>query len=109
MRIPSELLPPIGNLGKEVDRKSEPVEPVESAARLADELAASPQGQPPPSKKGGRPESPKAVGPDDENKPEPVERRHADRRSKDQPILLDTRTNRGRRRAPGEAHINIKV
>ncbi|KFB73025.1 MAG: hypothetical protein AW09_001748 [Candidatus Accumulibacter phosphatis] len=106
MRIPSELLPPIGNLGKEVDRKSEPVEP---AARLADELAASPQEQPPPSKNGGRPESPKAVGPDDESKPEPVERRHADRRSKDQPILLDTRTNRGRRRAPGEALINIKV
>ena len=106
MRIPSELLPPIGNLGNEADRKPEPVE---SAARLADELAASPQGQPPPSKKGGRPESPKAVGPDDESKPEPVERRHADRRSKDQPILLDTRTNRGRRRASGEAHINIKV
>ena len=106
MRIPSELLPPIGNLGNEADRKPEPVEP---AARLADELAASPQRQPLPSKKGGRPESPNAVGLDEERKPEPVERRHADRRSKNQPILLDTRTNRGRRRAPGEALINIKV
>ena len=106
MRIPSELLPPVGTLIKEVDRASGPVEP---AARLTDELATSPQGQPPPSrKKGGHP-PPTAIGPEEENRPAPVERRSSDRRSKNQPVLLDTRSNRGRRRAPGEAPINIKV
>lgn len=84
--------------------------PVEPAARLTDELAASPQKQPPPSpKKGGYPPPPTAIGPEAESKPEPVERRRSDRRSKNQPVLLDTRSNRGRRRAPGEAPINIKV
>lgn len=107
MRIPSELLPPVGTLIKEVDRASGPVEP---AARLTDELATSPQGQPPPSRKKGKPPPPPtAIGPEEESRPEPVERRHGDRRSKNQPVLLDTRSNRGRRRAPGEAPINIKV
>jgi len=107
MRIPSELLPPVGTLIKEVDRASGPVEP---ATRLTDELVASPQGQPPPSrKKGGQPPPPTAIGTEEENKPAPAERRSSDRRSKNQPVLLDTRSNRGRRRAPGEAPINIKV
>ncbi len=110
MRIPAEIVPPVGNLNREVagDRKTEPVG---SAAGLADELAASAQGQQPApfnEREAHRHPAP-AANAQEEKQPVTVERRQSERRSEKQPVLLDTRSNRGRRQAAGETQINIKV
>ncbi len=111
MRIPAEAIPPVSTLSKELegDRKAEPVG---SSARLESELSASPQDETRPFAKPEQrrpPAPPQTVAPQQENPPLPVERRQAERRSENRPVLLDTRSNRGRRRASGEVRINIKV
>ena len=82
-----------------------------ASARLADELSASPQGQPlhpamgPPRPRQVTPPAPPPVP----QAPPPAERRRAERRSEQQPVLLDTRSRKGRRQASGEVGINIEV
>ncbi len=111
MRIPAEAIPPVANLGKEFasNRKAEPVG---SPARLANELSAAPQDQALPSaaqEQRGQPKAQGSVDPRQENQAVAVERRQAERRSEIRPVMLDTRSNRGRRRASGDVRINIKV
>lgn len=111
MRIPSEAIPPVGNLSKEPEGERKAA-PVGNSTRLANELAASPQDRPLPfgEKKGAAPPAPPiAVAPDQASQPLAVERRQGERRSENRPVLLDTRSKRGRRQNPGEGGINIKV
>ena len=119
MRIPAEAIPPVANLSRELLESDRKAEPVGAAARLADGLSASPQGQPPPfGEHELRPPPAAAATPapapaEQENTspgtPMAGERRRAERRSEKQPVLLDTRLKKGRRQAPGDVGINIKV
>ncbi len=111
MRIPAEAIPPLANLGKELESKHK-AEPVGSSARLANELSAAPHDQAPPSaerEQRGQPAAQESVDPRQESEALPIERRQTERRSENRPVLLDTRSNRGRRRSAGELRINIKV
>jgi hypothetical protein len=110
MKIPAETIPPVPNLGREIsdERKTEPVS---NLAGLASGLSASPQGRPLPTQPrppgGSRVDSPPAV--EEAGAPPVVERRKGERRSESRPVLLDTRTSKGRRQSPGDGRINIKV
>ena len=111
MKIPTDVMPPLGNVSKELegDRKAEPVG---NAARLANELSTSLRGQAPPfGEQQARAQSPTAaVSREHEAPPPAVERRQQpERRSENRPVLLDTRARKGRRQDPGEVRINIKV
>ncbi len=110
MRIPAEVIPPVANRSKEIEGERK-TEPVGGAAGLPDEVSASPHGQPPPlAERGKRRQA--ATAPviiQQQEAPPQVERRQAERRSENRPILLDTRTQRGRRQASGDQRINIKV
>jgi len=111
MRIPAEAIPPVTNLNKDLDvgRKAEPVG---ASGRVGNELSASAQGEPalPGDQPARRPPRPPA-GPLAPPQSTPVtgERRQAERRSEKRPVLLDTRSRKGRRQTPGEGGINIKV
>jgi len=111
MKIPTDVMPPLGNVSKELegDRKAEPVG---NAARLANELSTSLRGQAPPfGEQQARAQSPTApVSREHEGPPPAVERRQQpERRSENRPVLLDTRARKGRRQNPGEVRISIKV
>lgn len=110
MRIPAEVIPPVANLNKEIvgERKTEPVG---GAAGLPDEVSASPDGQAPPfAERGKRRQAATSPVVHQQQEPPPqVDRRQAERRSENRPVLLDTRTQRGRRQASGDQRINIKV
>lgn len=110
MRIPAEVIPPVANLGKEIEGERK-IEPVGSAAGLPEEVSASPHGQAPPfAERGKRRQTAATPVIHQQQEPPPgVERRQSERRSEIRPVLLDTRTQRGRRQASGDQHINIKV
>mgnify|MGYP000858798271 FL=1 len=111
MKIPAEAIPPIANVGREIEGDKR-VEPVNSLARLASDVLASPQEETPSSAPGAtyRPRAATAAaGHQAENPLLPVERRRAERRVENRPVLIDTRSNRGRRRGVDDARINIKV
>lgn len=139
IRIPSDALPPPTIVGPaKTSDTPPPVGPVGNVTEVVNDLAGSPPrqsplGSPPP--KGARapdvpsndsrfanpyatphrqqeasatPEAPGAA-PDGAAPTVPVERRKTDRRAENRPVLLDTRTQRGRRMASDDAGINIKV
>lgn len=89
MQIPPEAIPPAVSPRKEPagERK---VEAVASATRLADALSAPPKDQ-----------TLAFI--------ETAERRRAERRVENRPVLLDTRSRRGRREASGEVQFSLKV
>lgn len=113
MRIPAEIIPPVGNPNKEADAARKP-EPVGVAAGLANDLSASPQNdralagrEPPP------PRSAEAAatttGTPAVNATVAVERRQGERRVENRPVLLDTRSKKSRRQGTASGRINIKV
>ena len=113
MRIPPEAIPPVANVGKEIEGERK-VEPVAGVTRVSGDFAATLQEQPVPLTPSDRKvpvQSPgtATVGPLPEPSSVPVERRQAERRSENRPVLLDTRSNRGRRRGADDARINIEV
>lgn len=110
MRIPAELIPLARNPARELE-ESRKAEPVGTAARLANDLAATPQGQAalvqrdyaraPAAALQAPPVEPEARSPF-------VERRQGDRRRENRPVLLDTRAKRNRRQA-NAGSIDIEV
>lgn len=113
MRIPAEIIPPAGNLNKEVDNAKKP-EPVGVAAGLANDLSASPQNdQPLAGKEQALPQRAAAAatttGTPTVIPTVAVERRQAERRVEKRPVLLDTRSKNGRRQGTASGRINIKV
>ncbi|MER2625664.1 MAG: hypothetical protein ABTS22_17230 [Accumulibacter sp.] len=110
MRIPAEVIPPVANLNKEIEGERK-TEPVGGAAGLPDEVSASPDGQAPPfAERGKRRQAATSPVVHQQQEPPPqVDRRQAERRSENRPVLLDTRTQRGRRQSSGDQRINIKV
>lgn len=112
MRIPAELVPPIppvANVSKEPDDVRK-VEPVTSVTSLRSAVSAPPQEQSPPLGKHSSPRLPGTpANAQPENQAVAVERRQQERRSEKRPILLDTRSKKGRRQVAGDAKINIKV
>ena len=110
MRIPAEVIPPVANLNKEIEGERK-TEPVGGAAGLPDEVSASPDGQAPPfAERGKRRQAATSPVVHQQQEPTPqVDRRQAERRSENRPVLLDTRARKGRRQNPGEVRINIKV
>lgn len=114
MRIPSEAIPPVANLSRASDSGLK-AEPVEASARLANDLAASPQGRPSASGEQSARRQPAAAAPplqpttEAPETPPAGERRRAERRSEKRAVLLDTRSKKGRRTASGEGRISIKV
>jgi len=107
MRIPAEVIPLVGHLGKDlaVDRKAEPVG---AYGGLAKELPSSPRGEAAQEDEQRR-RQPPAVAPAPQTIPPTGERRQAERRVEQRPVLLDTRSKQGRRRGPGTKSIDIKV
>lgn len=113
MRIPPEAIPPVANVGKEAEGERK-VEPVAGVSRIPDNFAATLRERtgplPPAERKApGQPPGPAPVGLLPEQSAVPVERRHGERRSENRPVLIDTRSNRGRRRGADDARINIEV
>ncbi|MEF8697844.1 MAG: hypothetical protein V5B32_10320 [Candidatus Accumulibacter sp. UW26] len=113
MRIPAEVIPPLAGPIREPDVERR-AEPVGSSARLADDVTASPQGQPPPFRaREARPQLAASPAPapvdQDSDQAAPVDRRKTERRRENQSVLLDTRSSRGRRKTAGEVPLNIKV
>lgn len=114
MRIPPEAIPPVPNVGHEVEAERK-VEPLASTPRIPDGFAAALHERLPPHAENRAPSQPAthattgSVAPQPESPLVPVERRQAERRSENRPVLLDTRSNRGRRRGVDDARINIKV
>jgi hypothetical protein len=113
MKIPTEAMPPLGNVSKEFEGERK-AEPVGNAARLANELSTSLRGQSPPfgeQQTRAQPQSPAAAVSREHEAPPPVveRRQQPERRSENRPVLLDTRARKGRRQNPGEVRINIKV
>ncbi|MBE2257558.1 MAG: hypothetical protein IAE88_01795 [Rhodobacteraceae bacterium] len=111
MRIPAEVVPLVANVTVETDdvRKAAPVT---SSAQVGDELSAALPDQSPAAR--DRPPRRPALAAANtpaapENLPVAVERRRAERRSEQRPVLLDTRSQGGRRKAGGDVKINIKV
>ncbi|HPT48701.1 MAG TPA: hypothetical protein PLS67_09280 [Accumulibacter sp.] len=133
IRIPSDALPPPTIVGPaKTSDTPPPVGPVGNVTEVVNDLAGSPPRQSPPGSpsKGARaPDVPsndsRFANPyathhrqhDASATPETpgiapavaVERRKTDRRAENRPVLLDTRTQRGRRMASDDAGINIKV
>lgn len=137
IRIPSDALPPPPTAGTvKTPDNPPPVGPVGHAAESDNNLTGSPPRQSPrgtPAKDARAPDAPsygsqfanpyavhhrqhyapatpEASGTPDGDAPAvPVERRKTDRRAENRPVLLDTRTQRGRRMASDDAGINIKV
>ncbi|MCM8613645.1 hypothetical protein [Accumulibacter sp.] len=113
MRIPAEIIPPVGNPNKEPDGARKP-EPVGVAAGLANDLSASSQNdralagsEPAPARSAaaaaatpGSPAVDATVA---------VERRQGERRVENRPVLLDTRSKKGRRQGTASGRISIKV
>jgi hypothetical protein len=111
MRIPAEVVPPVANIGRESDEVSKP-EPVSGAKGIDNELSTALPRQPWPSRDQPRREprnAPESTPPQATNPPAAVERREKERRSEKRPVLLDTRSKGGRRKAGGDVKINIKV
>jgi hypothetical protein len=111
MRIPAEVVPPVTNVGRETDGVSKP-EPVSGAKSIGNELSSALPKQPWPSREQSRQEqrdAPENTPPQATNPPAAVERRQQERRVAKRPVLLDTRSQRGRRKAGGDVKINIKV
>jgi hypothetical protein len=113
MRIPAEVIPPVGNLNKEANNATKPG-PVGGAGGLANDLSASPQnGQPLAGRGQAAPQRAGAAaattGTPTVNPTVAVERRQAERRVENRPVLLDTRSKRGRRQGTASGRINIKV
>lgn len=109
MRIPAEVIPLVGHLGKDlaVERKAEPIG---AYGGVAKELPPSPRGEAAQDEaQQQRRRQPPAVAPVPEAMPPTGERRKAERRMQQQPVLLDTRSKQGRRRGPGTQSIDIKV
>lgn len=111
MRIPAEVVPPVANIGRESDEVSKP-EPVSSATGIGNDLSTALQEQPLPAREQRQreqSEAPERAPAQAANPPGAVERRQKERRSEQRPVLLDTRSKRGRRKAGGDGKINIKV
>lgn len=111
MKIPAEMIPPVPNLGREIDDERK-TEPVANLAGLASGLSASPQGRPLPTQQRPPGDSRVASAPaavEEAGAPPAVERRKGERRAESRPVLLDTRSKTGRRQSSGEGRINIKV
>ncbi len=111
MRIPAEVVPPVANIGKEPDEVNKP-EPVTGAKGIDNELSTALPRQPWPAPEEPRPaqrEAPASTPTEATDPPALVERRQKERRSEKRPVLLDTRSKRGRRKAGGDVKINIKV
>ncbi len=113
MRIPAEIIPPAGNLSKPLDGAKKP-EPVGSAAGLANDLSASPQND--RARAGREPAAPRRADAAATTTAAPavpatvaVERRQGERRVENRPVLLDTRSKKGRREGTASGRINIKV
>ena len=113
MRIPAEIIPPVGNLNKALDGAKKP-EPVGDAAGLANDLSASPQND--RALAGREPAAPRRAdaaatptGTPAVNATVAVERRQGERRVENRPVLLDTRSKKGRREGTASGRINIKV
>jgi len=111
MKIPAEAIPPAPNPGRAVDEDRK-TEPVANLASLANDLSPSLQGRPLPTaprpKHSARPLAAPAVSEETSSVPI-VERRKGERRLESRPVLLDTRTDTGRRRSSAAGRINIKV
>ncbi|MEF8731774.1 MAG: hypothetical protein V5B40_07640 [Candidatus Accumulibacter meliphilus] len=111
MRIPAEVVPPVANIRRESDDVSKP-EPVTGAKGINNELSSALPKQPWPAPERPRREphdAPENTPTEAENPPAAVERRQKERRSEKRPVLLDTRSKSGRRKAGGDVKINIKV
>ena len=111
MRIPAEVIPPVANIGREADEVSKP-EPVTGAKGINNRLSSALPKQPWPAPEHSRREpqdAPENTPTEAENPPAVVERRQKERRSEKRPVLLDTRSKNGRRKAGGDVKINIKV
>ena len=112
MRIPAEVVPPVSNISKEPDDVRKP-EPVSSATTIANDLSGGLQDQlppganPPPRRQPAAAEAGGDVPP--EAHPPAIERRQRERRIEKRPVLLDTRSKSGRRKAGGDVKVNIKV
>ena len=112
MRIPAEVVPPVANIGRESDEVSKP-EPVTGAKGSNNALSSALPKPPWPAPERPRREpheaAPEKTPTQAENPPAVVERRQKERRSEKRPVLLDTRSKNGRRKAGGDVKINIKV
>jgi len=111
MRIPAEVVPPVANIGREPDDVSKP-QPVSGAKGIDNELSTALPKRPWPAPEEPRREqrdAPESTPTEATNPPPAVERRQQERRSEKRPVLLDTRSKRGRRKAGGDVKINIKV
>lgn len=108
MRIPSEALPPAGKLGRELDAERR-AEPVNDSTRLANDLSSA-RGDAAPARPAQAAPAATGTGAVGEDSPAVfVERRQAERRIENRPVLLDTRSGNRRRKGPGAGSINIKV
>lgn len=111
MRIPAEVVPLVSNVGKPETDEVRKAEPVTSSNRVGDELSAAAHDQSLPATE-RQPRRQETATPD---LPEPagqavaIERRQVERRAEKLPVLLDTRSQRGRRKAGDDVKINIKV
>ncbi|HRD93105.1 hypothetical protein [Accumulibacter sp.] len=112
MRIPAEVVPLVSNVGKPETDEVRKTEPVSSSAMVGSELSAA-RREPSPPFSDHQPRQPPPTtapaAPQPANQPLAVERRQAERRSEKRPVLLDTRSQRGRRKASGDVKISIKV
>ncbi|WP_291995448.1 hypothetical protein [Candidatus Accumulibacter sp. ACC003] len=112
MRIPAEVVPLVSNVGKPETDEVRKTEPVTSSNRVGDELSAAAhdqslpvtERQPRPQHETATPDVPEPAG-----QTVAIERRQVERRSEKLPVLLDTRSQRGRRKAGDDVKINIKV
>lgn len=109
MRIPAEVVPLVSNVGKPETDEVRKTEPVSSSAMVGSELSAARREQSPPFSDHQQPPTTAPAAPQPANQPLAVERRQAERRSEKRPVLLDTRSQRGRRKASGDVKISIKV
>lgn len=109
MRIPAEVVPLVANLGKDSDEVSKP-EPVGSVAAIGTELSATlPDLQPADRRQRQQRDGPATEEAPAQDATPPVERRQKERRTEQRPVLLDTRSRSGRRKAGGDVTVNIKV
>lgn len=106
MRIPAEVIPLVGHLGKDValERKAEPVS---AYGGMPTGLRPAPREEPPTSDDKRRRQPPGASTPG--SPPPGGERRQSERRIQQQPVFLDTRSKQSRRRGPGATGIDVKV
>jgi len=119
VRIPAEVVPPATNVGREPDDVSKP-EPVTGAKGIGSGLSTALPKHPWPARerrpreqaRRAQQETPEATPAETAEAATPpgaVERRQKERRSSTQAVILDTRSERVRRKAGGDVKINIKV